>query len=387
MAEENNETTEVLSDDDIANLSFDDIEEAASAAESEQEVDDTNEDALDTDEDVEDGVDTDDSIDDTDDDNDPDLDVADETDTLDDDPDSEDDEIDPDAEDDTDPEDDVEEGTAKAALGEIYAPFKANGRTMQMDNPKDVITLMQQGANYAKKMQGLKPHLKMVKMLDNNGLLDEGKLNFLIDVSRKDPAAIRQLIKDSGIDPLDIDVKDETVFESNTYNVSDEEMQLENVLSDISDSNSFKATIDVVRNKWDGASKQAIADNPNIIKVINDHIELGFYERISERVERERALGRLGGMSDLQAYTAMGDAINEEGGFKKAGDPNIAKTKPKVRKKVVIDPATEANRKARKKSASHNKSAGKAKKKAKYDPVGMSDAEIENISTADLMNI
>lgn len=94
----------------------------------------------------------------------------------------------------------------KAAYEQITAPFKANGREMKVESPEEAVRLMQQGANYVKKMQALKPHLKMVRMLENNGLLDEGRLNFLIDVSRKDPGAIKKLLKDANIDPMDLDL-------------------------------------------------------------------------------------------------------------------------------------------------------------------------------------
>src|SRR5690606_21653948 len=64
---------------------------------------------------------------------------------------------------------------------EIMKPFKANGREIKLNSPEEVITLMQKGANYTKKMQALQPHLKIVRMLENNQLLDEGKLSQLID--------------------------------------------------------------------------------------------------------------------------------------------------------------------------------------------------------------
>lgn len=52
---------------------------------------------------------------------------------------------------------------------------------MQVNSVDEAIQLMQMGANYTRKMQELQPHRKTLLMLENNGLLDEGKLSFLID--------------------------------------------------------------------------------------------------------------------------------------------------------------------------------------------------------------
>ncbi len=72
----------------------------------------------------------------------------------------------------------------KGQYEKIMAPFKANGKEIKLDNPDDVVRLMQMGANYTQKMQALQPNLKLLKMLQNQGLLDEGKLNNLIDCIR-----------------------------------------------------------------------------------------------------------------------------------------------------------------------------------------------------------
>ena len=97
--------------------------------------------------------------------------------------------------------------TSKAAIDyeeaykRIMAPFKASKRMMQVDNIDDAIALMQKGADYHSKMKTLSPNLKVVSMLEKEGLLKQDKLNNLIDLAKKDPKAIAQLIKDSGIDP------------------------------------------------------------------------------------------------------------------------------------------------------------------------------------------
>ena len=190
----------------------------------------------------------------------------------------------------------------QGAYEKIFAPFKANGNEMQVDSVEDVMSLMKMGANYQKKMATIAPNLKIVKMLEKNGLLDSSKLNNLIDLSKKNPAAISKLIKDSGIDPLDIDTDEEVKYTPNDYNVSDKEYKLDEALESIKDSTTFNETIDVLSNKWDNESKNIISENPRIISIIDEHMQNGVYAEVTKLVDKERALGRLEGVADVTAY-------------------------------------------------------------------------------------
>lgn len=190
----------------------------------------------------------------------------------------------------------------QGAYEKIFAPFKANGTEMQIESVEDVMSLMKMGANYQKKMAALAPNLKIVKMLEKHNLLDASKLNNLIDLSKNNPAAISKLIKESGIDPLDIDIDEDVAYTPNDYNVSDREYKLDEALDSLKESKTFTETIDVLSNKWDNESKNAITDDPSMIGIIDSHMQNGVYAEINKLVTKERALGRLEGVSDLAAY-------------------------------------------------------------------------------------
>ena len=91
---------------------------------------------------------------------------------------------------DTEDTQDTAEVDFEAAYKRIMAPFKASKRMMQVNNIDDAIALMQKGADYHNKMKTLSPNLKIVNMLEKEGLLNQGKLNNLIDISKKDPGNI-----------------------------------------------------------------------------------------------------------------------------------------------------------------------------------------------------
>lgn len=278
---------------------------------------------------------------------------------------------------DEDKDDKVEAGTsAEDFMREVTAPFRANGKDMQIESVEDVKKLMQMGANYNKKMAAIKPNLKFIKMLENNDLLNEESISYLIDLQKKDPAAIKKLLKDSDTNPLELDLEQEHGYETkDTYTVSDNEVNLDGILDDIRDTASFEQTIDIVSNKWDSKSKQILVNNPEVIKTINDHVAAGIYDKIAQVMNRERVLGNLDGMSDLDAYKHVGDAMHEAGEFDSAEQEQQIPTSQKLAK--TVDPKV----KARKKAASSTKPTVTKKKKAAsdFDPLSMSDEDFEKM--------
>jgi hypothetical protein len=216
----------------------------------------------------------------------------------------------------------------QGAYEKIFSPFKANGTEMRVDTVEDVMSLMKMGANYQKKMAALAPNLKIVKMLEKNNLLDASKLNNLIDLSKNNPAAISKLIKDSGIDPLDIDTDEDVQYTPNEYHVSDKEYKLDEALESIKDSSTFKQTIDVLSTQWDTESKNIISDNPQFIGIIDEHMQNGVYAEINKLITKERALGRLEGVSDITAYKQAAQYLANTGVLNDTSTPSAAVTQP-----------------------------------------------------------
>jgi len=199
------------------------------------------------------------------------------------------------------------------AYNQVTAPFKANGATMQVKSPEDIVRLMQMGAGAQKQMAKLKPNLKLIKMLENNNLLDERRLNNLIDLSKNDSKAIAKLVKDSGVDPDDIDIENASTYQPNNYTVTDSEYELDQVLDSIKHTDTFDKTIDLLTSEWDDKSKTFVSENPNVIKVINDHMLNGVYDKVNAIMQQDKALGKLSGVSDVDAYKQIIDMLASNG--------------------------------------------------------------------------
>ena len=257
----------------------------------------------------------------------------------------------------------------------LTAPFKANGKDMQINTVDEARTLMMMGANYNKKMAGLKPSLRILKTLENNGLLDEDKLNYLIDLDKKDPGAISKLMKDSGINPLDLEEDEATAYKPKAYNASNREVELDAVLDDIRDTPAFKDTIDIVGNKWDDSSRRVLVENPSIIKVINDHVSAGIYGQITAKVDRERMLGKLNGLSDIEAYKQVGDSMQSAGEFSaKKADAIL----PTIQATPVQQKASNIDKKRA--AASTVKMGRTTKSNQEFNPLSLSDEEFAKLA-------
>lgn len=192
---------------------------------------------------------------------------------------------------------------------QIMAPFKANGKEIKLDNPDDAIKLMQMGANYTKKLQALQPNLKLLKMLENQGLLDEGKLNNLIDIHRRNPKAIQQLVKDSGIDPLEIDTTQDSGYVPGNHAVSEQELQFSNILDDVTATQEGADIVVAIDKQWDDASKQAIYKEPQILNHLLNQKQAGIYDQIVTEVEKQRMLGNLVNVPFIHAYHTVGQQL------------------------------------------------------------------------------
>ena len=272
----------------------------------------------------------------------------------------------------------------KAEYEKLLKPFKANGRDIQVGSVDDAVALMQMGANYNKKMAALKPNMKLMKMLENHDLLSEDKLNYLIDLSRKDAGAINKLIKESGIDPLTLDTEKADGYTPKSYKVDEREIELDMVLEQIQHSQAYPKTLEVVSKQWDPASRQTVANSPQLLKIINDHVDRGIYDVISAEVERERIFGRLNGMSDIEAYRQVGDSIQARGGFDHLVQKRTDQGQQAPARPVIVQPKPKLAddnklREMRKAASTSQPAASSGKSVSDFNPLALSDEEFSKL--------
>lgn len=203
----------------------------------------------------------------------------------------------------------------KAGYEQIMAPFKANGKTIELRSPDEAIKLMQMGANYTKNMQMLAPHRKLLVMLEKAGI-NESNVGLLIDVHNKNPQAIAKMVKDAGVDPMDIDTSKEPQYVAGAHTVSDAEIAWRQSIEELQGSDEGQSTLVHVNQHWDQESKQLLAESPGLLQSIHAQRVSGVYDRIDTEIQRLRTLGNIpAGVSYIQAYKVVGEHLRDTGAF------------------------------------------------------------------------
>lgn len=274
----------------------------------------------------------------------------------------------------------------KAQYEGLMAPLKANGKMVDIRSPDELRQLAQMGANYTRKMQDIAPFRKALLMLQNNDLLDEGKLSFLIDLSRKEPEAIKKLLKDSNIDPMDIDVSTEPNYQAGAHVVSDNEVRFRTELDNLRSTDTGKEFIREINSSWDEQSKQALWDQPQMMSILYEQQQSGVYGQIVSEIERQKLLGVIPAeTSFLQAYVQVGNqltgvngsstqAATQAGAVAPAAQANPVRREPEVIATRPAAPKPAVTNSDKASAAAPSRSASQ-KAQALVNPLAMSDDE------------
>lgn len=187
----------------------------------------------------------------------------------------------------------------------LTKPFKANGREIQVTNPDDMISLMQKGTDYVKKMTELKPLKQLNALLTQHGITQED-LGLLIELKQKKPEAIAKVVKDSGVDVYGLNVDEAEKYVPATPQAPQTNDALDATIEELKISSSvFQQTIQIVGNQWDESSRSKIAEHPQLLRIIDAQVADGTFAKIDSVMQYERALGRLVGLTDLEAYVEI----------------------------------------------------------------------------------
>jgi hypothetical protein len=250
-------------------------------------------------------------------------------------------------------------------------PIKASGREVQLRNPDHARNFIEMGIDYNKKMQSMKPHLRTLKTLEKEGLLEAGKeerLNLLLEIEKGNKDALKRFIAESDIDPLDL-ADDEVIEAGRGYRpqnhlVSEQEVEIEEALSAIEGTPSQQRTLDVMTKEFDARSRQVISENPRYIVALNDDIASGVYDDVMEAVQYKKDMRQVpAGMSDMELYI---QTVREIASTPIPSDaiPPVAPTNEQTKPNR---PSTGSSRR-RKVAMSGSKSVKKPKKR-EYDPM------------------
>lgn len=275
----------------------------------------------------------------------------------------------------------------KSEYEKITAPFKASGKTIQVRDSNEVISLMQKGVDYTKKQQALKPRLKELQILENQNMLGDN-LGYAIDLFNGNTKALAKLIKERNIDISELspnmygDEEDNSPdYTPTNYSISDAEMRLKDVELTLKDSPNFQRLFTTLT-ELDDDSKAKFRNNPDLLLRLNEHMDSGLYDQIQNELEHRRIVGdaSVDGMNFYDAYTAVGNEILTY-------NANIARQQQQQQYEQNYAQQYQQQQLQQKRNSAkstNSRSVGRTSNPMMYDPLTCSDEEFAQINLKQL---
>lgn len=275
----------------------------------------------------------------------------------------------------------------KSEYEKITAPFKASGKTIQVRDSNEVISLMQKGVDYTKKQQALKPRLKELQILENQNMLGDN-LGYAIDLFNGNTKALAKLIKERNIDISELSPNMYGEEEDNSpdytptnYSISDAEMRLKDVELTLKDSPNFQRLFTTLT-ELDDDSKAKFRNNPDLLLRLNEHMDSGLYDQIQNELEHRRIVGdaSVDGKNFYDAYTAVGNEIL-------AYNANLAQQQYQQQYEQNYAQQYQQQQLQQKRNSAkstNSRSVGRTSNPMMYDPLTCSDEEFAQINLKQL---
>jgi len=183
------------------------------------------------------------------------------------------------------------------------AKFTANGREVEgFKDPADLIRAQQMLHGYSDKMKVFKEYKKFIKPLEERNLMnDPDKFNFAMSLLDGDTEAIKKVIKDKGIDPLELDLEDIQYVTKNTL-ATDTQILLDDVSTQARNLGIESRFHQVLTKDFDDASLQEFLENPAVRADLLRHLQDGSYDIVQNEI---RTMEMLDAHGELDKYSTV----------------------------------------------------------------------------------
>jgi hypothetical protein len=259
--------------------------------------------------------------------------------------------------------------------------IKASGVERTVRDAEHLKTLVRIGLSANENNRKIKPYLKQLRSLEQAGVsLADDDLNFLVDVMKGDKDAVKELVRHRlqlGEEELQSwydEGNDDSTYVPKDHVISDSRFQLEEILNEIKPTETYSKTVDFITT-IDDDGKVLISEHPELVKLLNDDMENGIFQKALDEAHFRMDRGLLPKQSILQSYIQV---MQDEEFYKGLVQPEVQVTenkpvkKPRSNKDVV-------NRKKR--ASTVGTSQGVAKSNSQHshnkDINRMSDEEFE----------
>lgn len=235
----------------------------------------------------------------------------------------------------TDSEPNYKEFYEKVAL----AKFTANGKEVEgFKDPADLIRAQQMLHGYSDKMKVFKEYKPFLKALEERNITsDTDKFNLAMSLLDGDPEAIKKVLKDKGIDPLELDL-DDIKYTAKNVLPSQAQMLIEETYEQAENIGVGEKFTRVINKDWDVKSLQELVNNNAVRNDLLQHLSDGTYDIVNNEIKRMELLdatGALDNMSSIEKYRAAVLRLQQQ---------NVQKPATQALPKVTVDKIAQAEK-------------------------------------------
>jgi len=263
--------------------------------------------------------------------------------------------------------------------------YKANGKEFEFTDEEikaQFGKVFGQAMNYTQKMQAMAPFRGMIDTLKEQGVSQED-LNLMVDVLKGDKAAAAAMLRRTGIDALELEEDAGAKYQPKNYGRNETELAIQEIVEEIGNDPEYKVTYHVVEKEWDDKSRQVFAKNPALIKELHIDVKNGVFDKVSPMALKLKVLDG-GRKSDIDYYIDAGKVyyaeVNEQRQYEEKAKATAAALDAE-KQKVAQVKAQEAKRNEVKSVADKRKAAAptstRAGKQGNVDFLSDSDEDFE----------
>ena len=182
-------------------------------------------------------------------------------------------------------------------------------------DPADLIRAQQMLHGYSDKMKVFKEYKPFLKALEERKLTtDADKFNLAMSIVDGDPEAIKKVLKEKGIDPLELDLEDIKYTEKNTL-PSQAQMLIEDTYDQAENLGVGDKFTKVINKDWDIKSLQELVTNNAVRADLLQHLSDGTYDIVSNEIKKMELLdatGLLNNMTSIEKYRIATERIYKQ---------------------------------------------------------------------------
>jgi len=241
-------------------------------------------------------------------------------------------------------------------------------KTKPFTDPDKILKAQQASGGLAKKFEAIKGARTVVDPLKKRGLLeDTERFDLLMKVNDGDPEAIKELLKQNEVDPMELDM-DEIKYERTQEASTDVDLMFKDAL-EVGEQYGVKDKVaNVILKEWDDKSRDVFFEDSGKAQAISsalaEQMSNGLYDRVMATATQLKSIdleGKYSSMNAIDMYNAAAEVVNREiDAERKAAAEEETKTK---------EEASKVEEEKKKLRAKREKEEYEAKAKAQEDKV------------------